>query len=104
MNSNSMSTIGEKATTRYRKVVPIAFLRGQEIVIAEVMGTVESGGLKLDTVLPFPDKTRVKLIVEPAWDASQAREAWQALLAKIYEHPIMGGGGPCSRKELYDRN
>ncbi len=67
-------------------------------MIAEVMGTVEGGTLKLDAALPFPDKTRVKLIVEPTWNAAQAREAWQALLAKIDEHPILGGGGPYSRE------
>ncbi len=73
-------------------------------MVAEVMGTVEGGALKLDEALPFPDKTRVKLRVEPAWDATAAREGWQALLAKIDEHPIMGGGGPYSREELYDHN
>ena len=73
-------------------------------MVAEVMGTVEGGALKLDEALPFPDKTRVKLRVEPAWDVARARDAWQALLAKIDEHPIAGGGGPYSREELYDRN
>ncbi len=57
-------------------------------MIAEVMGTVESGALKLDEALPFPDKTRVKLRIEPSWDATQARQAWQTMLAKIDEHPI----------------
>jgi hypothetical protein len=73
-------------------------------MIAEVMGTVESGGLVLDSALPFPDNARVKLIVEPAWNAAQARDAWEALLAKIDEHPIVGAGSPYSREELYDRN
>ena len=48
-------------------------------MVAEVMGTVEGGALKLDEALPFPDKTRVKLRVEPAWDIARAREAWQTL-------------------------
>ena len=69
-------------------------------MVAEVMGTVESGALKLDEALPFPDKTRVKLRIEPAGDA---RQAWEALLAKIDERPIVGAGGPYSREELYDR-
>ena len=30
-------------------------------MVAEVMGTVEGGVVKLDEALPFPDKTRVKL-------------------------------------------
>ena len=73
-------------------------------MVAEVMGTVEGRALKPDEALPFPDKTRVKLRVQPAWDVAQAREVWQALLAKIDEHPIAGGGGTYSREELYDRN
>jgi hypothetical protein len=73
-------------------------------MIAEVMGTVESGALRLDEALPFPDKTRVKLRVETAWDAAQAREAWRVLLARIDEHPIRGEGGPYPREELYDRH
>jgi len=72
-------------------------------MIAEVMGTVESGALRLDEALPFPDKTRVKFRVDPAWDAVEARNAWRVLLAKIDEHPIRGDGGPYSREELYDR-
>jgi hypothetical protein len=73
-------------------------------MIAELMATVDSGALKLDTPLPFPDKTRVKLTVEPAWDAAQARQAWEALLARIDERPIIAGGGPYAQEELYDRH
>ena len=63
-------------------------------MIAEVMGTVESGALKLDEALPFPDKTRVKLRIERRWDATQARQAWQTMLAKIDEHPIVAPAAP----------
>ncbi len=73
-------------------------------MIAEVMGTVEKGALKLDGALPFPDQTRVKLRVEPVWDVGAARNAWLALLAKIDAHPIVGVGGPYSREELYERD
>ena len=73
-------------------------------MIAEVMATVEKGALKLDGALPFPDQTRVKLRVEPVWDAGEARSAWLALLAKIDAHSIVGGGGPYSREELYERD
>jgi hypothetical protein len=72
--------------------------------IAEVMGTVENGALKLDEALPFPDRTRVKLRVEPAWNSARALQVWEALLAKIDEHPIVGSGGPYRREELYDRH
>jgi hypothetical protein len=44
------------------------------------------------------------LRIEPIWDAAEARKAWQALLARIDEHPIVGGGGPYSREELYERD
>ena len=68
------------------------------------MATVENGALKLDEALPFPDHTRVKLRVEPTWDPTEAQKAWQALLARIDEHPIIGLGGPYSREELYERD
>ena len=74
------------------------------MLIAEVMGTVENGTLKLDEALPFPDQTRVKLRVEPAWNPAQARQTWEALMARVDEHPIVGPGGPYSREELYDRD
>ncbi len=73
-------------------------------MIAEVIGTVEKGALKLDGALPFPDQTPVKLRVEPFSDAGEARNAWLALLAKIDAHPIVGLGGPYLRKELYERD
>ncbi len=73
-------------------------------MIADVMGTVEKGALKLDGALPYPDQTRVRLTVEPVWDAANARTAWIELLARIDKHPIMGGGGPYSRDDLYERD
>jgi hypothetical protein len=73
-------------------------------MIAEVMATVQKGALKLDGALPFPDQTRVKLRVEPVWDASAAQKTWLALLARIDEHPIVGVGGPYPREELYERD
>ena len=62
------------------------------------------GEQKLDEALPIHDKTRAEIGVELAWNAARAREVWQALLAKIDEHPITGVGGSYSREELYDRN
>ena len=73
------------------------------MLIAEVMGTVENGTLTLDEVLPFPDKTRVKLRVEPAWNPTEARQAWEALMARVDEHPIPGLAANFSRDELYER-
>jgi hypothetical protein len=71
---------------------------------AEVMGTVENGAVRLDEALPFPDQTRVKLRVEPAWNAARALQVWEALLARIDERPIVAPGGPYRREELYDRH
>jgi hypothetical protein len=73
-------------------------------MIAEVMGTVENGAVKLDEALPFPDQTRVKLRVEPAWDPVATQRAWQSLLAMFDERPIVGVGGPYRREDLYERD
>ena len=72
-------------------------------MIAEVMGTVENGALKLDSALAFPDQTRVKLTVEAVWDPVEARKAWQRLLARLDAHPITGVKH-YSREELYERD
>jgi hypothetical protein len=72
-------------------------------MIAEVMGTVEKGALKLDQALPFADHTRVKLTIEPVWDPVESRKAWQRLLAHIDAHPIVGVKH-YSREELYERD
>ena len=73
-------------------------------MVAELTGTLEKGALKLDGALPFPDHTRVRLRIEPIRDVVETHKAWLALLAKIDEHPIAGGGGPYSREDLYDRD
>jgi hypothetical protein len=73
-------------------------------MIAEVMGTVENGALKLDGALPFPDHTRVKLTVEAVWDPVEARKAWQRLLALCDAKPIVGDGKRFNREELNDRD
>lgn len=73
-------------------------------MIAEVMGTIENGTVKLDESLPFPDRTRVRIRIEPVWNASKSQKAWEALLAKFDEHPIVGVGGPYRRDELYERD
>ena len=71
---------------------------------AEMTATVENGILKLDAALPFPDQARVKLTIEPVWDAAGALEAWKRLQRLIDEHPIAGLAGKFSREELYERD
>jgi hypothetical protein len=73
-------------------------------MIAEVMGIVEKGALKLDQVLPYADHTRVRLTVQPVCDPTEARMAWQKLLALMDEKPLVGLAGKFSREELYERD
>ena len=56
----------------------------------EMTATVENGLLRPDATLPFPDQTRVKLIIQLVESENQAWVAWKAFLAKIDEHPIFG--------------
>lgn len=72
-------------------------------MITKVTGTVQNGALMLDEALAFPDYTRVTLTVEAAWDAAQAREGWQRLLAEVDAHPIVGVKH-YTREELYERD
>lgn len=72
-------------------------------MIAEVMGTVEQGALKLDQALLLPDHTRVKIIIEPVEETDSRVAAWERLLAWFDEHPIVDGK-PFNREELYDRH
>ena len=70
----------------------------------EMTATVENGILKLDTALPFPDQTRVKLTIELVEPENQALAAWTRLEALIDQHPIVGLAGNFSRDELYERD
>lgn len=72
-------------------------------MITEVMATVEKGTLKLDQVLPFPNHTRVKLVVEPVEEIQARLAAWKRLLARCDEKPIVDGK-PFNREELYERD
>jgi len=72
-------------------------------MITEIMATVDKGTLRPDGALPFPDQTRVRLRVQPVWNPAEAGSAWHALLARIDQRPILGGGGPYRREDLYER-
>jgi hypothetical protein len=73
-------------------------------MMAEMTATVENGTLKTDAALPFPDKTRVKLTIEPIGSDNQALAAWNRLQLLIDQHPIAGLAGKFSRDELYERD
>jgi hypothetical protein len=81
-----------------------AFGKGGKIMPAEMTATVVNGVLKPDAALPFPDQTRVKLIIEPIKSNDAAWVAWQALLAKIDERPLVGLARKFSRDELHERD
>lgn len=70
----------------------------------KMTATVENGMLKPDSALPFPDRTRVKLTIEPVESENQALAAWNRLLKLIDQHPIVGLAGKFSRDELYERD
>lgn len=70
----------------------------------EITATVENGILRPDVALPFPDQTRVKLIIQLVESENQTWVAWKAFLAKIDENPIIGDGMPFNRDELYERD
>ncbi len=72
--------------------------------MAEMTATVENGVLKLDAALPFPDQTRVKLMIEPVETENQALVAWNRLQRLMDEHPITGLAGKFSRAELHERH
>ncbi len=73
------------------------------MIITEIMGTIEGGGLKLDQALPLVDHTRVKVTIEPVWDSAAAREAWRRFLEHFDAHPV-AGVKHSTREELYERD
>jgi len=69
----------------------------------ELTATTEGGVLKPDTALPFPDRTRVKLTVEPVETENPSLEAWQRLKERLRQRPVHGGGKRFTREELHER-
>jgi hypothetical protein len=71
----------------------------------QITATVVGGMLKPDQALPLAEQTRVRLTIEPIedWSVEKARAAWEALQARLKEHPIDGGGVRYTRDELHER-
>jgi predicted DNA-binding antitoxin AbrB/MazE fold protein len=71
----------------------------------QITATFVNGMLKPDQSLPLAEQTRVKLTIEPIeeWSPERARAAWQAILARLKERPIHGGGLRFSRDQLHER-
>lgn len=70
----------------------------------ELTATVEGGVLKPDVVLPFADRTRVKLTIEPVESQPSSAAAWERLQRLIDEKPLVGLAGKFSRDALYERD
>jgi predicted DNA-binding antitoxin AbrB/MazE fold protein len=70
-----------------------------------VEATLINGVLKPDQPLRLPDRSRVRLTVEPLpdWSPERARAAWEALQARLQERPINSGGLRFTRDELHER-
>ena len=70
----------------------------------ETLGTVVAGKLRLDQQLSLPDKSRVRVAIEPLEDwRSRLRNGWESWKAYCEEHPIHAGGRRYSRDELHER-
>src|SRR5438132_12473863 len=74
-------------------------------MITHVDATLTNGVLKPDQPLPLADQTRVHLTIEPieGWSREKALAAWEAILNRLKERPIHGGGRRYSRDELHER-
>lgn len=72
----------------------------------EVLGTVENGVLTLDAALPFRERTRVRLTVEPVEPGeplNEAQAAWERIKQRLRERPIHSGGVKYTRDQLHER-
>lgn len=73
-------------------------------MITETTGTVVAGTLALDQPLDLPDRSRVRVAVEPleGWQSrlSGGLDAWKSFCE---QHPVHAGGRRYSRDELHER-
>jgi hypothetical protein len=69
----------------------------------ELTAIVEGGVLKLDTAVPLPDHTRVRLTIEPVESGNTSVAAWERVKERLRQRPIHGGGLRFTREELHER-
>ena len=71
----------------------------------QVEATFTHGVLQPDTPLPLAEQARVRLTIAPVeeWSPEKAQSAWEAIQARLKEHPIHGGGTRYTRDELHER-
>jgi hypothetical protein len=74
-------------------------------MITHIDATVIGGVLHPDQPIPLPDRSRVRLTIEPieAWSAETARAALERIQARLKDRPIHGGGARYTRDELHER-
>jgi predicted DNA-binding antitoxin AbrB/MazE fold protein len=67
--------------------------------------TVINGVFHPDEPVQLPDRSRVRLTIEPieAWSPETARAALARIQARLQERPIHGGGVRYTRDELHER-
>ena len=73
--------------------------------MTQVSATWTGGAFKPDEAVLLADQTRVRLTVEPLdeWSPERAKAAWEALQARLREHPIHSGGIRFTRDQLHER-
>ena len=70
----------------------------------QVSATLINGLFKPDESVPLAEHSRVRLTIEPITDHStEALAAWEAILARLKEHPIRGESVRFTRDELHER-
>lgn len=74
-------------------------------MINPIDATVINGVIHPDKPVQLPDRSRVRLTIEPieAWSSETARAAWARIEARLQERPIHGGGVRYTREELHER-
>jgi predicted DNA-binding antitoxin AbrB/MazE fold protein len=65
-----------------------------------------NGVLQPDQPVPLPDRSRVRLTIEPieAWSPEAAAAALARMNARLKERPIHGDGVKYTRDELHERD
>ena len=71
----------------------------------QVTATVVGGMLKPDQTLSLPDKSRVRLTIEPIedWSPATAVAAWEAIKTQLRARPLHFGGQRYTWEELHER-
>lgn len=69
----------------------------------QIDATWANGQFTPDEVVELPERTRVRLIVEPIVGEGDSRKAWESLKTWIEQNPIHGLGRRLTRDELHER-